>query len=273
MMGAAGFEPATVWSEAKRSVQAELSALPVIGPGKVKNPLIDRREQTKLIYRGVRTKTNGTELTIGDTDVSYDLGPAFEGATVAPGTNLLVTGGPLSGKRQLALSGLAQGATQNEGSVIITVRDTAEVLLEEFRRQLTEPERARVGVVDCIANHQGRSESNTDRVRYASSPTDLTGIGIEFSELLEEFHGRGTGKTRVALDSLSPLLIYSDLQTVFRFLHVLTSRIEDADAVGIHTIGSTAHDAETINTLKQLFDGVVELEGGPESEPSVRVSG
>ncbi len=204
--------------------------------------------------------------------MSYNLGPAFEGATVPPGTNLLVAGAPLSGKRRLALSGLAEGATQDEGSVLITVRDTAEVILEEFRRQLADPETARVGVVDCITNHQGRSESNTDRVRYASSPTDLTGIGIEFSELLEEFHGRGTGRTRVALDSLSPLLIYSDLQTVFRFLHVLTSRIEDADAVGIHTIESTAHDAETINTLKQLFDGVVELEGGPESEPSVRVS-
>jgi len=204
--------------------------------------------------------------------VSYDLGPAFEGATVAPGTNLLVAGAPLSGKRRLALSALSEGAARDEGSVLITVRDTAEVILEEFRRQLAAPEAARVGVVDCITNHQGRSESNTDRVRYASSPTDLTGIGIEFSELLEEFHGREPRRTRVALDSLSPLLIYSDLQTVFRFLHVLTSRIEDVDAVGIHTIESTAHDAETINTLKQLFDGVVELEGGPESEPSVRVS-
>jgi len=204
--------------------------------------------------------------------VSYNLGPAFEGATVPSGTNLLVAGAPLSGKRRLALSGLAEGATQSEGSVFITVRDTAEVILEEFRRQLADPETARVGVVDCITNHQGRSESNTDRVRYASSPTDLTGIGIEFSELLEEFHGPGTGRRRVVLDSLSPLLIYSDLQKVFRFLHVLTSRIEDANAVGIHTIESTAHDAETINTLKQLFDGVVELEGAPESESSVRVS-
>ena len=32
MMGAAGFEPATSWSEAKYSVQTELSALEVIYP-------------------------------------------------------------------------------------------------------------------------------------------------------------------------------------------------------------------------------------------------
>jgi len=44
---------------------------------------------------------------------------------------------------------------------------------------------------------------------------------------------------------------------VFRFMHVFTSRIENADAVGIHVIESTAHDEETMNTLIQLFDGVV----------------
>jgi hypothetical protein len=54
--------------------------------------------------------------------------------------------------------------------------------------------------------------------------------------------------------------MYSDLQTVFRFMHVLTSRIEDAEAIGIHVIESNAHDAETMNTLKQLFDGMVSVD-------------
>ena len=55
-------------------------------------------------------------------------------------------------------------------------------------------------------------------------------------------------------------------------MHVLTSRIEDADAVGLHTIESTAYDAETINTLEQLFDGVVAVESQPGTdEPAVSV--
>jgi hypothetical protein len=40
-------------------------------------------------------------------------------------------------------------------------------------------------------------------------------------------------------------------------MHVFTSRVEKADAVGIHVIESTAHDEEAMNTLKQLFDGIV----------------
>jgi len=61
------------------------------------------------------------------------------------------------------------------------------------------------------------------------------------------------------LDSLTTLVVYSNLPTVFRFVHVFTSRIENADALGICTIESTAHDNETTGTLRQLFDGVVEV--------------
>ncbi|MEF8815127.1 MAG: ATPase domain-containing protein [Halovenus sp.] len=191
----------------------------------------------------------------------YDLGPEFENASVDPGTNILVVGPPLSGKRLLAFEALAQGADEGEGSVILTSRDSADRVLADFRSVLADPESAHIGIVDCVSQHQGQSTSDSDLVKYASSPKDMTGMGIKFSEFLEEFYGeRGLEQTRVAVDSLSPLLVYSDLQTVFRFMHVLTGRIEDAGAVGVHIVDSTAHDAETRNTLKQLFDGIVEVD-------------
>lgn len=191
----------------------------------------------------------------------YDLGSELENATVEPGTNILVSGPPLSGKRRLALDVLARGASDGDGSVIVTTRDSADRVLADFETLLAEPERAHVGIVDCVTQHQGRSTSDTEFVKYASSPTDMTGIGIKFSEFVEEFYiERGLERNRVAVDSLSTLLMYSDIQTVFRFMHVMTSRIDDADAIGIHVIESTAHDREDLNTLKQLFDGVVEVD-------------
>jgi len=188
----------------------------------------------------------------------YDLGPALENATVEPGTNLLVAGPPLTGKRRLAMDVLAAGATAGEGSVIVTTRDAADRVLADFRSLLGDPEYDDVGVIDSVTQHQGQSVQDSGTVKYASSPMDMTGIGIAFSEFLEAFAvDRGLTANRVMLDSLTPLLIYADRQTVFRFMHVFTSRIENADALGLHVIDSTAHDAETINTLKQLFDGVV----------------
>jgi hypothetical protein len=77
----------------------------------------------------------------------------------------------------------------------------------------------------------------------------------------------------VLLYSLSTLLMYSNLQTVFRFLHVFTGRIQSADALGVYVIDSTAHDDQTMNTLKQLFDGVIDVEEGDDGEPDLSVDG
>lgn len=202
----------------------------------------------------------------------YDLGPEYQNATVDSGTNILVSGPPLSGKRRIAFEALVYGAENGEGTVIVTTRDSADRVLSDFEALLPEPEQANVGIVDCVTQHQGRSASDTDLVKYASSPTDMTGMGIKFSEFVEEFYTeRDIKNNRIAVDSLSTLLMYQDLQTVFRFMHVLTSRIEDAEAIGIHVIDSTAHDAETMNTLKQLFDGIVEV--GADSAVSVQLPG
>jgi KaiC/GvpD/RAD55 family RecA-like ATPase len=191
----------------------------------------------------------------------YNLGPELESATLAPGTNVLVTGPPLTGKRRLAMSVLAHGSDRGEGAVVVTTRDSADRVLSDYEQLVSNPETVDVGIVDCVTKHQGRSVRDTDVVRYASSPEDMTRIGIKFSEFVEAFHvERGLDNIRVMVDSLSTLLMYSDVQTVFRFMHVFTSRIENADALGVHIIESTAHDPETLNTLKQLYDGVVQVD-------------
>ncbi len=202
----------------------------------------------------------------------YDLGSDFENASVDPGTNILIAGPPLTGKRRLAMDILAHGADQGEGSVIVTTRDSSDRVLTDFRARVAAPDDVHLGIVDCVTQHQGRSVSDTELVKYASSPVDMTGIGIKFSEFVEEFYTqRNVTQNRVLMDSLSTLLMYSDVQTVFRFMHVFTSRIEDADGLGVHVIDSTAHDAEALNTMKQLFDGIVEV--GEDRSVSVQMPG
>ncbi|MEF8785025.1 MAG: ATPase domain-containing protein [Haloarculaceae archaeon] len=191
----------------------------------------------------------------------YDLGQELGSTSVDPGTNILISGPPLTGKRRLAMDILAHGAANGEGSVIVTTRDSSDRVISDYQSRLVAPADADIGVVDCVTQHQGRSASDTELVKYASSPVDMTGIGIKFSEFVEEFYTeRGVQQNRILMDSLSTLLMYSDLQTVFRFMHVFTSRIEDADALGLHVIESTAHDVEAMNTMKQLFDGIVEVD-------------
>ena len=193
------------------------------------------------------------------------------GAEIEPGSNVLLTGPALSGKRELALDVLAEGTRGGEGAIMVTTKDSADRLLKQFAKR--EPYEGRpVAVVDTVTRQQGVNDvRDSDRIKYTSSPVDMTGIGIKLSSFLEAFYkDRGIRKNRVMVHSLSTLLMYSDLQTRFRFLHVFTGRIQSVDGLGLYCIDSTAHDDQTMNTLKQLFDGIIETT--EDGEPTVRLA-
>ena len=200
----------------------------------------------------------------------YDLSPQLDTA-VDSGTNILLSGPPLIGKRGFALDVLADSVDADNGAIVVTTKDSADRVLEDFASRTPYANRP-VAVVDCVTQQQGVSDVREDsRIKYTSSPVDMTGIGIKLSEFLEAFHqDRGIERNRIMVHSLSTLLMYSDLQTVFRFLHVFTGRIQSVDGLGLFCIDSTAHDDQTMNTLKQLFDGIVELEEG--TEPTLRLA-
>jgi len=202
----------------------------------------------------------------------YGLGePA--GVEVEPGTNLLVTGPPMTGKRELALGILAHGSRRGEGSIVVTTKDGGENVRESLRELLDREEGGPLGIVDCVSKQQGTAPADTDSITYVSSPKDMTGIGIQLSEFLEAFYKEGgVDRNRILLHSLSTLLMYSNLQTVFRFLHVFTGRVQSADALGVFVVDSTAHDQQTTSTLKQLFDGQIEVRTADEGS-ELRVTG
>ena len=199
----------------------------------------------------------------------YDLSPALD-AEVQPGTNILLAGPPLTGKRALGFDILAAGVNQGEGGTVVSTKDSAQRVLQDLERRFDREDRA-VVVIDCVTRQQGISDVTDDeRVKYVSSPVDMTGIGIKLSDVLQDFYQtREIERNRVMLHSLSTLLMYSDLQTVFRFLHVFTGRIQSVDGLGLFAIDSTAHDDQTMNTLKQLFDGIITTQES--GEPTVRL--
>jgi len=200
----------------------------------------------------------------------YDLGPDLE-TEVEPGTNLLVTGPPLTGKRALCLDILAAGTEQKNGAIVVTTKDGAERVLSDYKKRTAYQGRP-VAVVDCVTRQQGVNDVLDDeRIKYTSSPVDMTGIGIKLSEFLQAFYqDRGIQKNRIMVHSLSTLLMYSDLQTVFRFLHVFTGRIQSVGGLGLFCIDSTAHDQQTMNTLTQLFDGIITT--SEDADPDIRIA-
>jgi len=187
------------------------------------------------------------------------------------GTNLLLSGPAMSGKRDLLLSLLARGEADGDGAVIVTARDPADEVAAEYA-DVVDAEPQFLRIIDCVSAQSGGT-TNGDNAHYVSSPGDLTGMGIEFSEVARGARDAGVDRLRVGFDSLSPLLMYVDLQRLFRFLHVFTSQIQSQGWLGVFSVDPESHDDKTINTISQLFDGVIDLRLTDDGDREVRVRG
>lgn len=111
---------------------------------------------------------------------------------------------------------------------------------------------------DDVASPES-AESN-ELVRTVSSPGDLTGIGIQISDVLSAW-ADDDNQTVLCFHSLTTLHQYVDVGTAFRFFHVLTSRLRTASALGHFHADPSAHEERTLNRLKTLFDAVAEWTG------------
>jgi len=86
----------------------------------------------------------------------------------------------------------------------------------------------------------------------------LSATHAEIERVRSASGGLDPAELRVCVDSLDALLATHDDERVFRFLHGLSGSVRDADAM-CHVHLPTSVDAEPVETLKPVFDAVVEI--------------
>lgn len=187
----------------------------------------------------------------------------LDSSDIDPGTSILVAGPAMTGKRDLMLD-IVEGSADSVGC-LVTTKKSASRVREWFDSVVPDPEAWSLTIVDCVgASGVFGEPTDTDVVRV-SSPRDLTGIGIKLTGFLQRQHTAGTTDPRIGFHSLSTLLMYTDLGTVYRFSHVINSRINTAGAVMAVTLDTTSRNTDAVETLSGVFDALVEVdtdEGG-----------
>ena len=190
---------------------------------------------------------------------------SFERLPLEPieqGTTVIVAGSPHAGARDLALRMLA--GNSDEGAIVITTNLRSKRIAEDCRRaglNLTENNTA---ILDCVG---GEDQDVPARVLSVSGPSDLTGIGMRYSDVYRQFKQTDLHRVRTGLVSMSTLLSFGDLRTVSRFVHTLVGRIDSVDGLGVLLIDPAIHDEQTLSTLAQFCRGRIDVreeENGPE---------
>ena len=180
------------------------------------------------------------------------------------GTNILILAPPMSYAEQLAYA-LTKPLT-GEYAIVLSTNERAAEVVDAFK--LAGADKRFTGVIDAITKSSTPSIGDTQRLMFVSSPTDLTGIGIKFSNMIEtifegDFSEGETGlfppPIRFCVNSISTLLMYRRLEVLYQFLHVLTAKLKKIEGVGIYLLNSESFDDKTLSLVKQLMNCVIEI--------------
>lgn len=168
------------------------------------------------------------------------------------GSDVLVMGPTLSDKDEIAFEILADSWVAGREPFVITATDTDAQFRERFESFVPDGHRAdELYVIDCTEQTPSSQSSCS-----VNSPVDLTGIAVCLSKGYDQYGGGGR---RVLLDTISTLLIYSNMERVYRFISKLNSRTSELGDSTVQLLDSDAIDSEDRNTLFQLFPIVVEV--------------
>jgi hypothetical protein len=176
-------------------------------------------------------------------------------------SNVLLLAPSLGGQgNDVCLDLLTQTAPSETNILAISYTETPQEWVENWLDHAGVPP-VRGGIVSI-----GQAEIEVDNpswaVKTVENPSDLTGIGIELSELLSGMATAADDDEQIAVcfDGITSLLQYADLQRAFRFLHVVTGRVKTVGGIGHFHLDPEAHDPQTLATLKGLFDAVIEVD-------------
>jgi len=183
---------------------------------------------------------------------------------------IVVAGPPMTGKYSLMLTILAH---YTDETIVISTKNAASRVVEDFEHVAGRRSNRRIGVVDCLTRPDALAAPETDLVKHAGSPDNLTRIGVKFTELFKEFYEEeSTAEVGVGLHSISQLLMHSELKNVYQFLQVLTGQIRSADWLCVAVVDTNA-DREELQTLYHHFDGVVQTRENDVGRREFRVRG
>lgn len=174
---------------------------------------------------------------------------------LAEGRAILVRGPAMTGKYDLVLRLLAAV----ERAILVSTSDAAERLRADFAAY-GDPDA--LAVVDCTTRLQGDTREEDDDTRYAASPQNLTEVGVKFTDLVDSVREDDSEQVAVGVHSLSALLMYWEVERVFQFVRVLLNQVQGFGWGAVAVLDDAATDEQTVSTLTQPFDAVIETRMG-----------
>lgn len=191
----------------------------------------------------------------------------------ADASNVLLLGSPLEAANAEACTDLLTIAEpRHENVLCLSFTQSPDERVRQWRTHVDADPGSFVVVHAGSTTRSAAGRARADQpfeitVETVTDPGDLTGMGIAITRYLDRWIGTER-RVVFCFHTLTSLLQYADLTRGYRFLHVLTSHMNRVGAVAHYHLDPSAHEDRVTNTLKTLFDAVIELDA--DGTPRVR---
>lgn len=149
--------------------------------------------------------------------------------------------------------------TDTDNFLVISTRTTAREVKQKLDYYDVDEDSAII--LDTLSVERGYSRRTSDNVHYVSAPDDLEGIVEQTERFLDEHEG----KLRVSLDSITELAYYAGEEATRTAIEELLELLEDHDAVGLFHLSKEVHPDDVLETYREQFDGVIDLDADDET--------
>jgi len=188
------------------------------------------------------------------------------GADIGPGDSILVLCPSLKEEQTgVCLDLLTQTVPENLVTLSVSFTRSPDEYFKAWQQHMgVDPAQNRIINVDADARSSSptmdsKARSSDVEVEHVSSPENLTRLGVQVSNCLDEWNNTKTEQQiAVCFHSVTALLQYVDIDQAFKFLQIVIDRCEEVDVISHYHLDPRAHDQQTIARLVKLFDIVLE---------------
>src|SRR3989442_6461699 len=223
-----------------------------------RNPASSSRRTRRWSEVRVRTGVEGFDPIVG--------GGVPEGASV------VVQGPSGSEKEMFGLQFLAEGLRSGEAVVIVISSTSPEQYLESLSRLRVPVKEAiegnRLKVVDWHSYQEENVAGVEERGHVYRCSVDLTNVGIGISRALGKL-AVGLPR-RPMLEILSPGLQVFEVGQVYAFSKSTKAKLSRHKVTALFLLEKEMHDAATVSSVSQPFDGVIDIDRHREGDAIVR---
>lgn len=105
---------------------------------------------------------------------------------------------------------------------------------------------------------------DADSAAPTASRLDVRAVGVRVCQSLDETADR---PVRVAIYDVDSLLEAVDVQTAYRFFHVVAGTVARTESLGLFALDVTRWDVKAVNVFRRVFDYVADSRSTPAGEP------